>query len=307
MEDNTLLKKHNRRNSMDSISLPDEETINKLNRPKITGRSVNAKADQIFDGYHTRRIGNFDAASKFYGTEHEKKLELEGEEDPEDSFIPKPDPNKKAPSHMEMGVKVGDTYVQRKRIFIWIGAALLILILALLFLPPIMSSMAEDTAVLYERNVFEDMGMTEFRSYALANYSVYDESAFSSEKMENYRIIQLKAHIQNSTPFEIKIPQYKIAHVGSEYKKRICYVTSTHTDMDGAVDGDTIPGFSGADVTLEIMVNVEDMTDEELDDCITGLIISTKDMKKKIAGNTYVPCIPAVLFVSNNVSVSVEP
>ena len=55
------------------------------------------------------------------------------------------------------------------------------------------------------------------------------------------------------------------------------------------------------------MVNVEDMTDEELDDCITGLIISTKDMKKKIAGNTYVPCIPAVLFVSNNVSVSVEP
>ncbi len=306
MTDRTLMKKHNKRNSMDSVSLPDADKIKKLSDPKFRGSEVNAKAEEIFESYHTKRIGNFDDASKFYEPS-EGKMDDDDEEDPEDDFIPKPDPNKKAPSHMRKGIKMGSGYVERRRVFIWIGIALVVLAAALTFLPPVMSSRAEDTKVLFERNIFEDMGMTEFKTYALANYSVYSEESFNSEKKENYRVIELSAHLQNSSPFEVKIPQYKVARIKDKYKDKLCYVTSTHTDKDGAVDGDIIPGFSGVDVKLEIMVNVTDMTDEQLDDCITGLIISTVDMQKKVAGNKYITCLPAFLFVSNNVSVSLAP
>ncbi|MBR1864101.1 MAG: hypothetical protein IJ806_08450 [Ruminococcus sp.] len=295
-----------RRASMDSISLPDESKINQLNKRK-PGVGVNAMADQIFDGHRFNKPGNFDAVGRF----HEKLEEKKPRENPEDAFIPKPDPTKKAPDHLHKGVKVGTAYVERKRVFIWIGFFIALIIAALLFLPPVMSSKAEDTRVLYDRNVFASKGMTEFKSYALANYSVYNENAFLSEKNENYRVIELSVHMQNSSPFETKIPQYKVFKCPEKYRSRICYVTSANTaeDADGTtrVIGDTVPGFAGADIKIEIMVNVTDMTDEELDKCITGLVLCTDDAQKKIAPKKYIHCLPGLLFISNNVSVSLDP
>lgn len=235
----------------------------------------------------------------------EKRLELE-KDDPDD-FIPKPDPDKKAPDRMNMGVKVGSSYVKRKKVVVWIVVAFLILACALLFLPPIMTSQSDQTEVIYDRNVFENMGMTEFKTYALANYSVYSEEAFASEKKENYRVVSMNVHLQNSSPFEVSVGQFEIVRAPKAYKDKICYVTSTKTDKEGAITAETVPGFSGKDVTVEIMVNVTDMTDEQFDEAITGLILKTTDTKKRIASNTYVPSIPAFLFVSDNVSVSVNP
>ena len=49
------------------------------------------------------------------------------------------------------------------------------------------------------------------------------------------------------------------------------------------------------------------MTEEELDECVTGMVLSTVNAKKKIAKNVYVPCLPAVLFISNAVTVQLDP
>ena len=51
------------------------------------------------------------------------------------------------------------------------------------------------------------------------------------------------------------------------------------------------------------LVNVTDMTDETFDDCVTGMILSTCSMEKKIGKNTYIPCIPAFMPVSNAVEI----
>lgn len=297
-------KSQSRRAFMDSIAVPDTEKIQKLSDPKFHGSERNRQADAIFEGNKFNKVGDFDRATKFYGSAEEKRLELE-KDDPDD-FIPKRDPNRKAPGKMNMGVKVGSTYVKRKKVVMWIVIAVILLACALLFLPPLMTSNSEDTKVIYDRNVFENMGMTEFKTYALANYSVYSEEAFSSEKKENYRVVSMNVHLQNTSPFEVSVGQVEVTHVPKAYEDKICYVTLTRTDKDGAITNETVPGFSGKDITIEVMVNVTDMTDEQFDEAITGLILSTKDTKKRIAMDKYIPSIPAFLFVSDNVSVSVD-
>ncbi len=302
---NKSFEKHrSKRVTMDSIAVPDTDKIRKLSDPKFHGSALNRQADEIFDGNRFNKVGDFDRATKFYGTPEEKKIEKD--EDEEDDFISKPDPDKKAPDLMNKGVKVGSTYVKRKNVVLWIVIVVVLLICALLFLPPVMSSKSEDTKVEYDRNVFANMGMTQFKSYALTNYSVYSEEAFASEKSENYRVITMNVHLQNASPFTVRIPQYEIIRAPKNYKDKICYITSTQTNGAGEIVGDTLPAFSGQDVTLELMVNVTDMTDEQLDECITGLVISTVGMTKTIAANTHLPCIPAVMFVSNNVEVYVN-
>ena len=152
--------------------------------------------------------------------------------------------------------------------------------------------------------------MTEFKSFALSNYSVYSPEAFSSEKNESYRVIEMTVHVQNSSPFEVTIPQYEAVHVPKKYTDKVCYVTSTARaatkEGSGKVIGDTIEGFTGKDVKIEMMINVADMTDEELDECVTGMVLSTSGAKKRIARNVYVPCLPAFLFISDNVTVHIN-
>ena len=106
-------------------------------------------------------------------------------------------------------------------------------------------------------------------------------------------------NIKNPSPFEIKIPQYEISHVSSEYDNAVCYATSVTTNSDGEVIGDTVPPFSSKEVTVRILVNITDMDDSTFDDCVTGMILSTKDMKKKIGKDFYLPCLPAFMPVSN--------
>lgn len=153
--------------------------------------------------------------------------------------------------------------------------------------------------VRYDDNVFKTMGMTDFKTYALSNYSVYNEEAFGSELSSSYRFADIVFNIKNPSPFEIKIPQYEISHVSSEYDNAVCYATSVTTNSDGEVIGDTVPPFSSKEVTVRILVNITDMDDSTFDDCVTGMILSTKDMKKKIGNDSYLPCLPAFMPVSN--------
>ena len=56
-----------------------------------------------------------------------------------------------------------------------------------------------------------------------------------------------------------------------------------------------------------MMINVADMTEEDLDKCVTGMILSTTGAKKRIARGVEVPCLPAFLFVSDAVTVQLNP
>lgn len=296
--------------TMESLKVPEDLNMDKLGHNVYKGSRTNAAADEIFSSNRYSKQTRFGAAdNKYEGSEHRTRARRENPAD--DSFIPKPDPKKKAPDLFHQGVKVGSAYVERKKVIIWITVALVLLICALLFLPPLMNSSTQETKVDFDRNVFEKMGMTEFKTYALSNYSVYNQEAFSSEKNENYRVIEMKVHVQNSSPFQVIIPQYKALYVPNRYDNRVCYVTSPKRaatkDGEGKVVGDVIEGFQGKDVTIELMINVANMTEKQLDECVTGMVISTVNAKKKIARNVYVPCLPAVLFISDAVTVQLDP
>lgn len=300
--------------SMDRIRVPDTANMKKIEDKPYRSTGTTSAADQIFSNGGYTRQERFGAANSSYkGSSNTVKKDRRYYEEKEydDDFIPKRDPNKKAPGHLYKGVKVGTSYVMRLKIIIWIVVALLLLGLSLLFLPPLMNSTTEETQVDFERNIFKDMGKTEYMTFALANYSVYNEDAFSSERSSNYRVIEMTVHVQNSSPFEVTIPQYKAAYVPRKYKDKVCYVTSTvrqaKKEGSGKVVGDTIDGFSGKEVKIEMMINVTDMTEEELDECVTGMVLTTVDAKKRVARNVYLPCIPAVLFVSDTVTVPLNP
>ena len=296
---------------MDSIKIPDNLDLSSLDRISHRGSAINAAADEIFSDRYAKKT-RFGAADVNYaGSEKRAQQRREEAANAENDFMPKPQFNKKAPDALHQGVKVGSGYVERKKIIIWITVALLLLISSLIFLPPLMNSTTEKTKVDYDRNIFETMGMTEFKAFALSNYSVFSQEAFSSEKNENYRVIEMTVHLQNSSPFQVTIPQYEAVHVPAKYKERVCYVTSTERaatkDGGGKVVGDTLNGFEGKDVTIEMMINVTDMTEEELDECVTGMVLSTTGAKKRIARGVELPCLPAYLFVSDTVTVRLNP
>ena len=49
------------------------------------------------------------------------------------------------------------------------------------------------------------------------------------------------------------------------------------------------------------------MTEEDLDECVTGMVLSTTGAKKRIARGVELPCLPAYLFVSDTVTVRLNP
>lgn len=300
-------KNQSKNAAMDSIATPDTDSIAKLNDPKFQGNRINRTADEIFNGEKFKKPGEFDRATKVYNDPVTKMKDEIDEDDYYTDFVTQPVAALKEQTALDKGVKVGNTYVKKRKVVVWIVLAVVVLLVLVLFCPPIMSNNVDDSKVLYDRNVFEDKGMTEFKAYALANYSVWNESAFSSEKAENYRVVQIAVKVTNPTPFEVDIPQFEASKVDSDYTDAISYVTSTKTDSTGAVVGETIPAFSSAEVNVEVMVNVTNMTDTDLDNAVTGIILSTKDMKKRVGPNIYLPSIPGFLMVSNTITINVNP
>ena len=177
---------------------------------------------------------------------------------------------------LSKGVKVGDSYVKRSKIIKTVVAVIIVLALMVFFFPPLFFNDADKSVVRYDDNVFKTMGMTDFKTYALSNYSVYNEEAFGSELSSSYRFADIVFNIKNPSPFEIKIPQYEISHVSSEYGNAVCYATSVTTNSDGEVIGDTVPPFSSREVTVRILVNITDMDDSTFDDCVTGMILQLR-------------------------------
>ena len=295
-------RQYNKRASMDSIEVPDVDKIKKLSDAKFRGSSVNRTADEIFDGEKFKKAGEFDRATKTYDDPTKHK-----EEDDEDDFLEDAAAMPaQAATGLNKGVKVGEAYVKRGKVIKTVVVVIILLALMVFFFPPLFFNDANKSTVKYDDNVFKTMGMTDFKTYALSNYSVYNEEAFSSELSSSYRFADIVFNIKNPSPFELKIPQYEISHVSSDYDNAVCYATSVTTNSDGEVVGDTVPPFSSKEVTVRILVNVTGMDDSTFDDCVTGMILSTKDMKKKIGKNAYLPCLPAFMPVSNAIEIYLD-
>lgn len=303
-------RKYNKRGSMDSIGVPDTEKIIALNDPKFKGSDdINHKVEQIFTGDKTIRQDRFDRATKSYddiNLHTAEELEMRRREEEKDIMKYAAKMPAKAATGLNKGTKIGGSYVRKGTIVKWVVIFVVAILVLVLFFPPFFSSNPDLTKVRYEHDVFESKGMTGFRTYASANYTVYNENAFSSEDPDKYRVVDLSFTLRNPSPLQMKIPQYKVFRVDDDYEDAVCYATSLTKDSEGKVIGDVIPGFSSKDITVRVMVNVSDMTDEQFDDCITSMVISTVDMKKKITKSTYVPCVPAFMPVSNNTVVNVN-
>ncbi len=301
-------RRYNKKGSMDSISTPDTDKIIALSDPKFGNKDdINSKADQIFIGDKRVRQDRFDRATKSYDdVSLHTAEELEQMRRDKENDLMRYAANKpvQAATGLSKGTKIGHSYVKKStivKLVVILVAGLLVLIL---FFPPFFSSNSDMSKVKFDDDPFEGMGMTDFKTYAAANYSVYNESAFSSEDPENYRVVDLVFTIRNTSPLELKIPQYDIFRVSGDYKDAVCYAASVKKNSDGKVVGDLIPGFSSKEVTVRVLVNVSDMDDAQFDDCVSSLIISTEGAEKKITKSTYIPCIPAFMPVSNNISLS---
>ena len=159
---------------MDSIEVPDVDKIKKLSDKKFKGSGVNRTADEIFDGEKFNKAGEFDRATKTYDdpTRHKE------EDDKEDDFLEDAAAMPaQAATGLSKGVKVGDSYVKRSKIIKTVVAVIIVLVLMVFFFPPLFFNDADKSVVRYDDNVFKTMGMTDFKTYALSNYSVYNEEA----------------------------------------------------------------------------------------------------------------------------------
>lgn len=160
-------RQYNKRASMDSIEVPDVDKIKKLSDKKFKGSGVNRTADEIFDGEKFNKAGEFDRATKTYDdpTKHR-------EEDDEDDFLEDAAAMPaQAATGLSKGVKVGDSYVKRGKVIKVIVTVVIILVLMVFFFPPLFFNDADKSVVRYDDNVFKTMGMTDFKTYALSNYS----------------------------------------------------------------------------------------------------------------------------------------
>lgn len=275
----------NSKNTMDSISLPDKEKIDNMKGGFVSSRRVYKETS--FDDFTNTVRADFDRATVVnVPTRTEEKT------DDEDDFIPKPDPNRKA---NPIGVKVGSTYVAKTKVVKIVVICIVALALVIFFLPPLAVNDA-DVSKSESVNIFANKGLSELKEDIFNNTNVYNEEALSSERSENYRMVTVGMNLKNYTPFELKIPGYSIVTGDTMYKDK---VVCAAPENEG---GDVVEPFTSKTVKVKILINITDMDDSAFDEAVTSLVIRTSGMKKKIGKNTYCPCVPAFMFVSNAIS-----
>lgn len=285
------MKNHyDKTNSMDGITHP---KVSK-NKP-LNDRTFKTKSAEDVFSTNRKAGGSFESVAKTYTdparTSSKKQDKYAGD-------LPLPAPTVKAKG-LKKGVKFGKGYISIGKLLKRCVIALIILAVILSMFPPLFFTPVSKCGIDYEKNPFEKMGIAELHTYALSNYAVYNENAFSTHKRENYKVFRLVFELGNYSPFKLRIPQIKVLSVDSKYSNNICY--SKFADENGEVPKAVeIPSFSSKDVTIEILMNVNGLSQDEIDEAITSMIVCTSGMKK-IAGSIEVPAIPGIEWVSNNI------
>lgn len=295
---------------MDPIKLPDQKKIRSLNTETRRGSAMNQYADSLFSNDKSRRQGSFERAIAYEDPGRNLTLapaeEEEEEEDDITEFAARAIPKA---TGLNRGVKLGGQYVKKKTIVMWCVIAVTFLLLMMFAFPPIIGDDVENSKVIANVNIFEDMGSTELKKYASEHYALNPDlsnldKAISSEKAESYRVVELAFTARNLSPFKVEIPRFVITKVDPLYTDHIAYI-QTDLDEKGKDVPITIPAFSSKKITIKVVVNITDMNEDDFNKAITSMIISTKGMNKKVFGLS-VPCVPYFIFVSNSISLDMN-
>ena len=291
---------------MDPIKLPDKKKIRALNEETRRGSAVNQYAEALFSTDKSRHQGSFERAIAYEDPGRNLTLAPEEEEEEEEEDITEfAARNVPKATGLNRGVKLGGQYVKKKTIVIWCVIAVSFLLAMMFAFPPIMTDDVDNSKVLEDQDIFKDMGMTELKAYASAHYYVHSQKAFNSEKSENYRVVELAFNARNLSPFTVEIPKMVVTKVDPMFEDHIAYVKFGSVDENGKDVPEKIPAFSSKKITVQILVEVSEMSEKEFNDAITSMILSTEGMNKKVFGLS-VPCVPFFIFVSDNISLDLN-
>lgn len=272
-----------KKETMDSISLPDKEKINNLSGGYVNSRRV-YKENSISDFTNAVKA-DFSAAAPVKVPERVDRTE---EPDEMDKLIAE---RKKAAekSNKHKGVKVGKKYVAKWLVFRIAMICVITLFVLITFFPPFVFSTDEGECT--NIHVLQDKGLSKLREEILADTNVYNIDNLSSEKDENYRKCTVKLDIKNFTPYKVEIPGFKIVSCDPMYKdKFVCTRLA-----EGTCEIDM---FSVKTITVEVLLNVVELNEEQFDEAMTSLILRTDGMTKRL-GPVPIPVIPAFVFVSD--------
>ena len=287
---------------MDPIKLPDQKKIKALNTETRRGSAMNQYADSLFSNDKSRKQGSFERAIQYEDPGRNLTLvpddEEEEEEDDLTEFAARQMPKA---TGLNRGVKLGGQYVRKKTIVKWCVIAVAFLLAMMFAFPPIISDDVDASKVDDSFDIFKDMGTTELKKYASEHYAVNAdlEKFFTSEKSDNYRVAELSFKVRNLSPFKVEIPKFVVSKVDSQYSNNIGYI-ETDLDENGKDIPVTVSAFSTEKITIRVVINTAEMTEKELNEAVSSMIISTKGMNKKVFGIS-IPCVPYFIFVSNNI------
>lgn len=276
-----------KKETMDSISLPDKDKINTLDGGFVGSRRV-YKERGITDFTNAVKADFSEAAPVKVPERSEPKKELDELDKMIEERKKAAEESAKTPKKKK-GIKVGKRYVPRwliRRIIIICVVTIFVLIT---FFPPFVFSTDEGECL--NINVLDGKSIPKLKEDVLANWTVYNIDNLSTEKASNYRVCTVKLDIKNFTPYSIEIPSFKIVSCDPMYRDKF---------IAARIVGGTaeIGMFSVKTITVEVLLNVVEINEDQFDEAMTSLILRTKSMKKKL-GPVPIPVAPAYVFVSD--------
>lgn len=276
------------KNSMDPISLPDKDKINGLQGGFVSSKRVHKETG--IDDFTNFVKPNFDNAAPVKVPE---RKEPEPEKDELDEYLEEMKQREERINRGKgsvKGVKVGKKYVASwliKRIVIIVVLALFVVIT---FLPPVMISSSEGQTL--QVNVFENVSVPYLKEEILSNWNVYELENMSSERAENYRVCTVGIEVKNFSPYSVELEGFRIVTCDPTYKDKFIAVKPIQDEI-------SISPFKVTTVEVQILINVSELSEEQFNEAMTSLIISTSGLRKKI-GPIPIPTVPAYIFVSDS-------
>ena len=291
--------------SMGGLELPEEMDVNQELGKQLIGESFGKSSGQMSNQVNMLASSNFaNASSKYDGIEKVEDLsktraraKREEEQDFMKSIAKKPMVTKRTIDN-EPGakIKIGDKFVSVKRLVITCAIVLAVVASFALFIPPVFVTNVVDSGVSGE-NIFASKSINELRVEYADKYSMEDNDALKSEKAENYRVVNIKFYVVNMSVFTTRIPQFELMASQSTSPDRIVYVGNDNKHTE-------IQPFSKGEVNVRVLINVENMDNKAFGELVKGLVFKTVDMDRKVNKSTFCPSIPAFVFVSDELNVT---
>lgn len=273
-------------NIMDSIAPPDKTKISDLQGGFVDSKRVHKETG--IDDFTNQVRADFSEAAPVKVPERIEDTELEKDE--LDKYLEEQERLKEMREKTKAkGVKVGKSYVAGWLVRKIVIISLIILAVFITLIPPICTNSHEGTSL--DVNVFETQSYSQLKETVLSEWSVYNIDNMTSERASNYRVCTVGINVSNYSPFRIEADGFSVVSVDPAYKDKIIAVRIPQGKLE-------LSPFKVDTVTVEVLLNVHELNDEQFCEAITSLVLKTSGMWKK-AGPIPIPCIPAFVFVSD--------